>query len=79
MVAVANVSIIESGSMHLQSHQSKEADVEPDSNRQDVVLHEIVRALKGLQFGEVTVTIRDGRVVQIDRVTRNRQVLPKKT
>ncbi|HEY0982719.1 MULTISPECIES: DUF2292 domain-containing protein [unclassified Schlesneria] len=53
--------------------------MEPDSNRQDVVLHEIVRALKGLQFGEVTVTIRDGRVVQIDRVTRNRQVLPKKT
>lgn len=44
----------------------------------DVVDHEILQALKGLQFGEITITVREGRVVQIERVIRERQMLPKK-
>ena len=76
-VEISNMSTMESNSTNLQPHLSEETDVESDSNRQDVLLSEIVRALQGLQFGEVTITIRDGRVVQIDRVTRNRQILPK--
>ena len=59
--------------------RTKETNGEkPESRYDDKVSAEILQALKGLQFGEVVITVRDGRVVQIDRVARNRQVLPKK-
>jgi hypothetical protein len=48
------------------------------SRPEDKLTNEILQALKGLQFGEVVVTVRDGRVVQIDRIARNRQLLTKK-
>jgi hypothetical protein len=35
-------------------------------------LDEIAVALRGLQFGEVTVTVQDGVVIQIDRLERRR-------
>lgn len=44
----------------------------------DVVDHDILQALQGMQFGEVTITVREGRVVQIERVIRERQTLPKR-
>lgn len=34
---------------------------------------EIEHALEGLEYGELTLTVRDHRVVQIDRVIRIRQ------
>ena len=54
-------------------------DAKSEARPEDKIIGEILQALKGLQFGEVVVTIRDGRVVQIDRIARNRQVLPKRS
>lgn len=36
------------------------------------VLKEVARALRGLRFGEVVVTVHDGRVVQVTRTERVR-------
>jgi hypothetical protein len=41
----------------------------------DSIEREILKALQGLQFGEVTIKVRDGRVVQIEQVCRSRQIL----
>ena len=45
-------------------------------NRQERQLHHalgrIEEALQGLRFGQVTVTVQDGVVVQIDRLERTR-------
>ncbi|MFN0198520.1 MAG: YezD family protein [Planctomycetaceae bacterium] len=35
-------------------------------------LQKIVDALKGLRYGQVTVIVQDGRVVQIDRTEKHR-------
>jgi hypothetical protein len=35
-------------------------------------LNQIAEALRGLRFGQVTVTVQDGVVVQIDRLERTR-------
>jgi hypothetical protein len=35
-------------------------------------LNQIADALRGLRFGQVTVTVQDGVVVQIDRLERTR-------
>lgn len=32
----------------------------------------IEQALRGLQFGQVTVVVQDGRVIQVDRLERRR-------
>jgi len=47
-----------------------------DDARREVVSHEILAALRGLEFGEVTITVREGRIVQIERITRRRQIVP---
>ena len=36
------------------------------------VLVQIADALRGLKFGQVTITVQDGVVVQIDRLERTR-------
>lgn len=36
------------------------------------VLEAIVRSLIGMRFGQVTVIVHDGRVIQIDRTERQR-------
>ena len=33
----------------------------------------IRQALRGLQFGEITITVRNGSVTQIERIARKRQ------
>ncbi len=38
----------------------------------DAVVDAIVEALAGVQYGQVTVTVQDGLVVQIDRMERKR-------
>lgn len=74
------MSTIESNSTHLPPSTNEEGRAaSSELSPHESLLREVVRALQGLQFGEVTITIRDGRVVQIDRVTRNRQILPKKS
>ena len=51
-------------------------DPHPSLNRQErqlqQVLAQIEEALHGLRFGQVTVTVQDGVVVQIDRLERKR-------
>jgi hypothetical protein len=37
------------------------------------VADNIRQALRGLQFGEIIISVRDGAVIQIDRVARKRQ------
>lgn len=36
------------------------------------VLSQVQQALQGLQYGHVSLTIHDGRLIQIDRVQRSR-------
>jgi len=36
------------------------------------VLQEILQALNGLRYGQITVIVQDGRVMQIDRTERHR-------
>jgi hypothetical protein len=43
----------------------------PDSELQEA-LRQIARLLNGLRFGQVTVIVQDGKVVQIDRLERTR-------
>jgi hypothetical protein len=52
-----------------------------DESRQDASRHErrlhhvlsqIEESLRGLRFGQVTITVQDGVVVQIDRLERTR-------
>ena len=74
-----------SNSSHHQVSQSDENWIlvtsdEPakKSELNDVVNQDILLALTGLQFGEVIITVREGRVVQIERIARRRQTLSKK-
>lgn len=38
----------------------------------DSVIEAIVDALRGVKFGQITVTVQDGYVVQIERLERRR-------
>jgi hypothetical protein len=42
-------------------------DVDPEA-----VVPQITEALRGLKFGQVTITVHDGLVVQIERLERTR-------
>lgn len=44
----------------------------PPDRREAIALREIQKALRGLEYGTVTVIVQDGVVVQIDRTQRNR-------
>ncbi len=39
----------------------------------DIVRENIRQALQGLRFGQITINVHDGEVVQIDRVVKLRQ------
>lgn len=41
-------------------------------------LEQIAQALRGLQFGEVTVTVQDGLVIQVERTERRRLRPPRR-
>lgn len=48
---------------------------EPSLTRAEVpsdMLDTILEALKGIRYGQITVIVQDGRVVQIDRMERRR-------
>ncbi len=49
--------------------------VESDSPTEvpEPVVDNIRQALRGLQFGEITITVRNGSVTQIERIARKRQ------
>ena len=55
-----------------------ESPIEPTQSRiTKQVLDEINKALIGLRFGQVTVTVQDGNVVQIERIDRRRSPFDK--
>lgn len=39
----------------------------------ETVAENIRQALRGLQFGEIVITVRNGNVIQIERIARKRQ------
>ena len=43
-----------------------------DGSPKKIDLDHVAAALKGLRFGQVTVTVQDGVIVQIDRTERRR-------
>jgi len=47
-------------------------DVSRHERRLQHVLSQIAESLRGLRFGQVTITVQDGVVVQIDRLERTR-------
>jgi len=46
--------------------------IDPPDGLPQHVLQSILQALHGLRFGQVTVIVQDGRVMQIDRTERHR-------
>lgn len=55
----------------MNAEPKDEAGREVDEVRRSA-LDEVAGALRGLQFGEVTVIVQDGVVVQVDRLERRR-------
>jgi hypothetical protein len=55
------------------------AGVESDPLLEQDLKREIELALRGLEFGEVTITVRDRRIVQIERIVRIRHLRGKKS
>jgi len=51
---------------------SAAATATANDGRQDPAIEHILRALQGLRYGSVVVTVQDGVVVQIDRTEKNR-------
>lgn len=49
----------------------------PDAGELARALDHVQAALRGLQFGEVTVSIQDGVVVQVERIERTRLRRPR--
>jgi hypothetical protein len=47
-------------------------DGEPEDRRASWALMQIQNALRGLQYGQVCVTVQDGVVVQVERTERHR-------
>jgi len=45
---------------------------QPEETRPQTALEHIEQALRGLRFGEVTVIVQDGVIVQIERTERKR-------
>lgn len=44
----------------------------PYDRKQEIAMEEIRKALDGLKFGNITVIVQDGVVVQIDRTSKDR-------
>lgn len=44
----------------------------PPDRREEIAMEEIRRALRGLEFGSLTITVQDGVVIQIDRTSKSR-------
>ena len=56
-----------------QSIPREDAEVGNSAAISENVEENIRQALRGLQFGEIVITIRNGNVTQIDRIARKRQ------
>ena len=56
------------------THEPHSGQSPADRNNRSLqkALEQIEEALQGLRFGQVTITVQDGVVVQIDRLERTR-------
>jgi len=66
----------------MKSVQSATNDDEPQIPHYEIpeaVADNIRQALRGLQFGEITISVRNGAVIQIERVARKRQFRSKRS
>ncbi|MGQ0636627.1 MAG: YezD family protein [Planctomycetaceae bacterium] len=54
------------------SRESADRAVRVDESHPANVIAQITEALRGLKFGQVTITVQDGVVVQIERLERTR-------
>jgi hypothetical protein len=52
--------------------EQRRAGTTPEEANAQWALRELEAALRGLQFGQVTVTVQDGVVVQVERLERKR-------
>lgn len=50
-----------------------------DPNTRGGSLQVIAEALRGLEFGSVTVIVQDGRIIQVERTERKRLVRPRQS
>lgn len=75
----SNRSILDADLSHQKIDPGEDLESASSAELPDVVHRDILQALKGLQFGEVTITVRDGRVVQIERITRRRQIISRRS
>ena len=48
------------------------SDKIPADRKEEIAIGEIRKALRGLQFGSITIIVQDGIVVQIDQTSKNR-------
>lgn len=51
---------------------SEEPAKRPSAGPPDAVIDAILEAIRGVRFGQVTVIVQDGQVIQIDRIERKR-------
>jgi hypothetical protein len=58
--------------------EKTDAPPSPDGGNTRWVLGQIEEALRGLQFGQVILTVQDGVVVQVERTERRRFQRPRK-
>ena len=54
------------------AEQGKRANQRPTSQSAPSALEFIQEALRGLQFGEVTIIVHDGVIVQVERTEKKR-------
>jgi hypothetical protein len=53
-------------------------DIPLNAPEKDDLRLEIEQALEGIEYGEIKIIVRDSRIVQIERTTRNRPAPNKK-
>jgi hypothetical protein len=51
---------------------AKTQAADPRDPLPETVLHAIRDAMRGLQFGSVTLVVQDGLIIQVDRLEKNR-------
>lgn len=56
-------------------HESTEAEL---SAAEVELLHELVSSLRSIRYGSVSLTVHDGRVVEIQKVEKIRRSLPER-
>jgi hypothetical protein len=47
-------------------------DLSKKSNQVERILSRIEHSIRGIRYGSVTITIHDGRIVQIERIEKSR-------